>query len=54
MYRVWLRNPSEMRFLSQDHLTTNGSAQYFDQLELIGIAFMQVILNYFESVDNYA
>ena len=54
MCRVWLRNPSEMRFLSLDHLTTNGSAQYLDHLELIGIAFIQVILNYFESVDTYA
>ena len=45
---------SEMRFLSYDHLTANGSAQYLDHLELIGIAFIQVILNYFGSVDTYA
>ena len=54
MYQVWSRNPSEMRFLSKDHLTTNGSAQYLDHLELIGIVFIQVILNHFGSVDTYA
>ena len=54
MYRVWLRNPLEMRFLSKDDLTTNGSAQYLDHVEFIWIAFIQVILNYFESVDTYA
>ena len=33
MYQVWSRNPSEMRFLSYDHLATNRSAQYLDHLK---------------------